>query len=271
MNQSKKPSQNHVPPATKPGNKVGAKSGSYVQKGAARYDRHDFYFRKARESGFVARSVFKLEQIDQSCKLFRPNMAVLDLGCAPGSWLQYVEPRTRGPAAIVVGIDLEPVGLALGGHVHLIQGDAFEVGPEVLCAPLVNAVAAGIRKSVRFDVVISDMAPHTTGIRSVDQIRSLQLCERARDVAVATLKRGGSFCCKIFSSNEVGPYVKSCQKHFDSVRIVRPEATRDGSTEVYVVALGFIPTLPVAESTPEMVSAATPAVSVVDPPSSNGD
>jgi 23S rRNA (uridine2552-2'-O)-methyltransferase len=196
----------------------------FVQKGNARYDRHDTYYRQAKKEGYVARSIYKLDEIDAKFHLLRAGDFVLDLGCAPGSWLQYAADKV-GHKGHVVGIDLLPAKIALGPHVRILQGDAFDTSIEELTGDVKR----------RFDVVLSDMAPNTTGIKAVDQARSLALCEHALEVAKTALKDGGGFCVKIFEGGEQKAFINACREVFASVDVYRPKSTRVGSIETYVV------------------------------------
>ncbi|MBL4819015.1 MAG: RlmE family RNA methyltransferase [Deltaproteobacteria bacterium] len=189
----------------------------------AQYDRKDTYYRAAKRQGFVARSIYKLEEIDQSFKLIPPKAHVLDLGCAPGSWLQYVEKKVGKSGGRAVGIDLAPLAMTFGPHVEFIQGDVFEV-------PIPEG---------SFDVVLSDMAPKTCGIKSVDQDRSMALCEQALDIATRVLKPGGNFCVKVLEGGGVPEFVKTCREHFKQVKIRRPKSTRSRSMETFIIGLGF--------------------------------
>ena len=125
--------------------------------------RHDPFFRKARAEGFAARSVYKLDEIDRRVRLLRPGDRVLDLGCCPGSWMQYAV-KAVGPHGTVVGIDRNPVPRPIAGDAHDRRGHSFTATDAELSVPC-----------ALFDVVLSDMAPDTTGIRSVDQARSASL------------------------------------------------------------------------------------------------
>ena len=188
--------------------------------------RKDHFHQKAQKEGFVARAVFKLEEIDRKAPLFRPGMNVLDLGCAPGSWLQYAAPRV-GKEGHLVGIDRGPIDLALP-NLRVVVGDVFEVKREELLGELDG-----------FDVVLSDMAPDTTGIRHVDQARSEALFERALDIACETLVPGGSFVGKLFQGPDFQKLVTRCRKEFAGVKIEKPKGSRQASIEQYVVGRGF--------------------------------
>lgn len=185
--------------------------------------RWDHFAQKAQDRGYKARSVFKLMEIDQRFSLFHPGRRVLDLGCHPGSWLQYAAEKV-GPAGQVVGIDRTETE-APRPNIITIQAD--------LTQPLEHGALAK-----PFDVVLSDMAPDTTGIRHVDQDRSMMLAEIALDYAVRLGRIGSAFIVKIFQGPEFQKYMASIRQHYSGVRCVRPEATRKTSIEVYVVATG---------------------------------
>lgn len=222
MAQSAKPSK----PST-----TSSKKKAFVEKKNERYDRHDHYYRKAKNEGFAARSIYKLDEIDHEFKVLKKGDVVVDLGCAPGSWLQYVESRVL-PTGRAFGIDLLPVKVAFSAHVRTLVGDAFEVKLE----DLVDTDAAGA--PVVVDVVLSDMAPNTTGIRAVDQARSMALCERALEVAQRLLRPGGRFVVKVLEGGDMKSFVTACQATFTTVKIKRPKSTRPGSTETFVIGIG---------------------------------
>jgi 23S rRNA (uridine2552-2'-O)-methyltransferase len=191
----------------------------------------DHFYKEAKEHGFLARSVFKLQEIDQKFRLFPPQRKepffVIDLGCAPGSWLQYVLPKLHDSDK-VVGIDLNAIILK-DPKLVFIQGDILETSPEEF------SKAAGSPNG--FNLVISDMAPKTCGIKLVDQERSIELCRAAMQVAVANLKKNGNLVIKVFQSNEVKPFMEELKKHFQDVKIFKPESSRQESFEIYIVAL----------------------------------
>jgi 23S rRNA (uridine2552-2'-O)-methyltransferase len=187
--------------------------------------RKDRFHQKAKGAGFRARAVFKLEELDQAHKLFGRGDRVLDLGCAPGSWLQYAATRI-GAEGRMVGIDRVAVPAVAGARTMV--GDVFEVA----AADLLGDLEA-------FDVVLSDMAPDTTGIRHVDQARSEALFERALELARLTLAPGGSFAGKLFQGPDFKKLIDACRASFDEVRQVKPESSRQFSIEQYVVAKGF--------------------------------
>ncbi len=191
------------------------------------YNPRDFYFKKAKEMNFAARSIFKLEELDQKFKILKKGNRVLDLGCAPGSWSQYVS-KVIGPEGRGIGIDLQKVTINLP-NVTFIQGDAFDA--EIVKNCMQNS---GIEI---FDVVISDMAPKTTGIRITDQQRSYELCLRALEAAKNHLRIGGNFIIKFFQSDSFELIIKELRQSFEKVEILKPKSTRKNSFEIFIVGL----------------------------------
>lgn len=191
------------------------------------YKHRDAYFLKAKKEGFAARSIYKLEEINDRFRLLRANDVVLDLGCAPGSWSQYAS-KIVGTQGKVIGIDLTEVKIRLP-NAHFIQADFREVNlAEVLASQ-------GIQKSVQ--VVLSDMAPKTTGIKQTDQARSLELCEMALEAARVHLGSGGHFVCKLFHSNEFASLKEAIKRSFEKFEAVKPDSTRSHSKEIFLVGI----------------------------------
>jgi 23S rRNA (uridine2552-2'-O)-methyltransferase len=192
------------------------------------HQRHDAFFRKARGAGFAARSVYKLEEIDRRVRLLRAGDRVLDLGCRPGSWMQYAR-QAVGPHGAVVGIDRDPLSQTIPGT-RVLVGDVFAV---------TDAELLGELKA--FDVVLSDMAPNTTGVRATDQARSAALVEEALARAERLLAAGGAFVAKIFQGPDLEAIRKRLAARFGEVRIVKPDSSRAQSIEIYLAAKGFAP------------------------------
>lgn len=190
--------------------------------------RHDAYYRKAREAGYAARSIYKLEDIDRRFRLLRAGKRVLDLGCRPGSWLQYAK-SVVGLHGAVVGIDRQMLPQPVAG-VRVLLGDIYATTDEELLGEL-----------KAFDVVLSDMAPDTTGIRATDQARSAALVEEALGRAERLLAPGGSFVAKIFQGPDVEVIRKRMRQRFSEVALLKPEGSRAQSTELYLVGKGFAP------------------------------
>ena len=191
------------------------------------YNPRDRYFKKAKEEGFAARSVFKLEEIDKKHKLFRPGQTVLDLGASPGSWSQFSSQRV-GNAGRVLGVDLSPVTVKLNNAVF-IQADLRDLNLEEIFKE------HGFQPP--FDLVLSDMAPKTTGIRMTDQARSMELCELALDVARRFLKKDGHFVCKLFHSDDFTKLRDEIKKSFVKCEAVKPDSTRKISKEIFLIGI----------------------------------
>ena len=187
----------------------------------------DHYYKKAKKENFAARSVFKLEEIDQKFKLFRPGQLVLDLGASPGSWSQYSSKKI-GSGGRILGVDLSPVTVSLPNAVFL-RADLRDL----------NLVEIFKEHGFEppFDLVLSDMAPNTTGIRNTDQARSMELCELALSVAREFLKPDGHFVCKLFHSDDFTKLRNEIKKSFDRFEAVKPDSTRKISKEIFLVGL----------------------------------
>jgi 23S rRNA (uridine2552-2'-O)-methyltransferase len=190
--------------------------------------RRDRFHQKAKREGFLARAVYKLQEIDQKFDLFSPGDRVLDLGCSPGSWLQYA--RTKiGERGILVGLDRGPV--------HTAPPDARIVVGDVLTIDV-----AELRGEVpAFDVVLSDMAPDTSGIRHLDQARSEALFERALEIAGLVLAPGGNFVGKLFQGPDFKKLTEAVRARFHVAKTAKPASSRQISIEQYVIGKGFRP------------------------------
>ena len=185
----------------------------------------DHYTRQARKDKFAARSVYKLQEIQKKHRILNRGARVLDLGCAPGSWLQFAA-QQAGANGRIVGIDLTPVTIAVPDNVTVITADVADL--EGHLAEL---------GQTRFDVVLSDMAPATTGNRHVDEARSVGLCEAALYIAEKTLVPGGSFVCKIFQGGDTKAFTDAVRSRFHRQTALRPKSTRRASREVFIIGL----------------------------------
>lgn len=195
------------------------------------YNPRDKYFKKAKEKGVRARSFFKIEEIDQRERFLRPGMHVLDLGAAPGSFMQYAA-KAIGAAGLVVGIDLSAIQPISGpAKTVMHQGDIYE-----------ESTKQWLRDAhpQRFDTVVSDLAPKTSGIKDMDHWNSIELSHEVLRYCTDFLKPGGSCLMKVFQGEEFDRFVRTVKKRFRNAKIIKPDATRDRSREVYVVGLGFI-------------------------------
>jgi len=182
----------------------------------------DRFSRRAKAEGYAARSVYKLQEMDRRHSLLRPGDRVLDLGCHPGSWLEYAADRV-GPRGQVVGVDLQPT-TAAAANVQTVAADVFDLEPESLGPDA-------------FDVVLSDMAPSTIGHAFTDAARSAALAERALELALLVLKPGGRFVAQIFLGEGEARLRDQVRSHFNRVKFAKPEAVRQRSREVYLIAL----------------------------------
>ena len=191
------------------------------------YNKRDHYYHKAKEDNFAARSIYKLEEIDQKFKIIKAGHKVLDLGAAPGSWSQYLSQKV-GEKGRVLGVDLIAVGLTLPNAVF-IHADLRDLNLDQVF------IENGFEPV--FDGVFSDMAPKTTGIRVTDQARSMQLCELALDVSDRFLKPGGNFVCKFFHSEDFEELRKQMQLRFGKVEVLRPKSTRKESKEIFLIGI----------------------------------
>lgn len=188
----------------------------------------DHYFDKAKRLGFKARSVFKLSEIDDALKIIKKNSKILDLGAAPGSWLQYVASKI-GPKGLALGVDLTAINDEFHPRIKTVVDDCFLLDS--------TRIASHLGEEVLFDVVLSDMAPKTTGIKHVDQIRSFDLAETALNIAINVLKKDGHVVIKIFSQAEVSLLIGRMKRLFLKVKEMRPKSVRAPSKEFYLVGL----------------------------------
>lgn len=209
----------------------------------AGYNKKDRFHQKAKDEQFAARSVYKLEELDRRFGVVRKGDKVVDLGCAPGSWLQYLS-RAVGKSGAIVGYDIEPLALNPGLNVRAFVASIDDLTPQRVRADLAALVSERKGKpppdpvppSFGVDALISDMAPKLTGIRDADQAKQAALVGAALDLAESLLKAGGRFTAKMFQGRETDPVLDRCKQRFSRVRLIKPEATRDGSREVFVVA-----------------------------------
>ncbi|MDO9632685.1 MAG: RlmE family RNA methyltransferase [Humidesulfovibrio sp.] len=189
----------------------------------------DHFFKRAKAENYPARSVYKLKELDVKFVLLKSGMKVLDLGAAPGSWSLFAAQKV-GAAGRVLALDIQTTEQEFPDNVLFLVHDAFEDSPELL---------AVMEPLAPFDLVMSDMAPRTTGVKFTDQARSLELCERARDVALRRLKPGGNFVAKIFEGPDAKGFQESLKPYFEKVRGFKPKSSRSESKETFLVGLGF--------------------------------
>lgn len=189
----------------------------------------DHYFNKAKKENFLARSIYKLEEIDQRYKVIKKGESVLDLGYHPGSWIQYTSQKV-GEAGKIIGIDIKEINTRLTHlpNVSLFQKDIFDVH---------NLSDLGVEKA--FNTVLSDMAPNTTGIKSLDQDRSLNLIEAIFTLLPKFLSYNGNTVMKVFDSHSAQVFLKEQKKLFSEFHYLKPKSTRSVSKEFFVIGKGY--------------------------------
>ena len=193
------------------------------------YKPQDSYYKKAKQEGYRSRAAYKLLELQQRFRLMRPGDVVVDLGAAPGGWLQ-VAAKFVGQSGKVIGIDLQPIETLREPNIIFFQGDI--TSPEI--SKKISELVDG-----KVHCVLSDLAPRLSGIRDADAARCLELNRTALTVATALLRPGGSFLAKGFVNQELHTFTLELKQHFHSVQRTRPEATRQGSSEFYFFAKDF--------------------------------
>ncbi|MFQ5851641.1 MAG: RlmE family RNA methyltransferase [Candidatus Binatia bacterium] len=193
------------------------------------YQQRDAYYRKAKKEGYRSRAAYKLLELNRRFNIIKPGDRVVDLGAAPGGWLQVASELT-GKRGRVIGVDLQPIEPLHETNILFLQGDITSKDSqtkvmELLCCPA--------------DCVLSDLSPQLTGIHHADVSRSVEVARAALRMACALLKPKGCFLVKAFMGEETAAFVAELKRHFASIRRTRPEATRKGSSEIYLIARGF--------------------------------
>ncbi len=187
----------------------------------------DYYFKRAKKEDYPARSVYKLKEMDKKFNLFKRGQKVLDLGASPGSWTKYAKERI-GREGEVVAVDLNPLKIPLGNEIIFYQGDILNRDEEL------DEI---LKEKSPFDIVMSDMAPKTTGIRITDQTRSLELAEMALEISREFLKKDGIFIVKIFNGPDVPGFQKRVRNFFKTLKTYKPKSSRSESKETYILGL----------------------------------
>lgn len=191
------------------------------------YQPKDHYFKKAKDAGFRARSAFKIEEIADRFSIFKKGQSVIDLGAAPGGFLQVILDRV-GPKGRIIGVDLAVIRPLGASNVATAVLDVLD--------PQFDRRLSEIHQGP-FDVVVSDLAPKTTGIRSTDEARSQRLAQKALEIARVRGRAGGHFIAKLFMGGDFEAFRAEVRALFEDVKVVRPEATRGASMEIYLVGL----------------------------------
>ncbi|MFK7882785.1 MAG: SAM-dependent methyltransferase [Phycisphaerales bacterium] len=191
----------------------------------------DKYFRKAKREGYLARSAYKLKEIDDKRRVIQRAGRVLDLGCAPGSWLQVLSERV-GDKGLVYGIDLKSVNHEMPDNVRTVVGDFTKIDP----ADLIEGLNG---QQPRFDGVFSDMAPNTSG--AGDDFMSARLCEEIVDRLPTLLRKGGHCVMKVLEGGGTPELIKRCKGCFEEAKPLKPNATREVSREIFLVCRRYRP------------------------------
>jgi 23S rRNA (uridine2552-2'-O)-methyltransferase len=186
---------------------------------------NDYYTKKAKEEKWLARSVFKLEEIDVKQRLMKNGDRVMDLGCYPGSWSQYILKKV-GKNGKVIGIDLFIPQKISAPNFTFFKGD------------ILNLETGQLREDAgEIDLLLSDMAPKTTGNKLTDCARSLELAKKALEIATALLKKDRHFLCKVFEGEDFKEFKDQVLNYFEQVRLIRPSAVRTRSREIYLLGI----------------------------------
>ncbi len=204
--------------------------------------KEEFYTTLAKKEGYPARSVYKLKEIDEKYKIIKKGNRVLDLGSAPGSWLLYISQKV-GDKGKVIGIDVEETKIPQKANIVFIKRSVFDLErPEVdeakASSPPSPAAADLVFKD-KFDTVVSDLSPSTSGVKFLDSGKSLELAEKSFEIAKSVLLPGGNFVCKIFENELSCEFLKKVKNCFDFAKRFKPRAVIKKSREFYIIGKGF--------------------------------
>lgn len=194
-----------------------------------RRQQKDYFVRQAQAQGQVSRAHFKLVELDQKYKLLSGHTRILELGAAPGGWTNYLETKLSKKGGLIA---VDPLPITAGVHTVVIEGPAGE--PETD-----SRIEAAVKNLGGLDLVLSDMAPNISGIRSADQARAMELADVARRAALQWLAPGGHMAVKAFQGEGLDDWVASRRAEFRKVAMTKPKSSRTESREVFVVARGF--------------------------------
>ena len=191
--------------------------------------KREYYYKKAKEENYRSRATYKLSQANEKYGFIKRNDVVVDLGAAPGGWIQAARKMT-GKNGFVLGIDLKPIDPFTQEYVRTIIADLTE--PDI-----VDQIRSFLPREA--DVVISDAAPNITGVWEVDQARQIDLATKALEIAQCILRPQGNFFVKLFEGEMFKEFILTAKELFDTVKIVKPQASRQKSSEMYLLALGL--------------------------------
>ncbi len=189
----------------------------------------DYFYYKAKEKNYPARSVYKLKEMDNKFSLIKKDQKILDLGASPGSWSLY-SAKKIGKKGIVVAVDLNDLDIPKLKQIIFVKSDVTSPSKELIEV---------LEKHKPFSLVLSDMAPKTTGIKVRDQALSLELAETALDYAIKFLKKGGNFIVKVFYGEDVPDFKNKMRKHFKSVKVFKPKSSKKESKEIFLIGFNF--------------------------------
>ncbi|WP_455367693.1 RlmE family RNA methyltransferase [[Eubacterium] cellulosolvens] len=191
--------------------------------------RRDQFYRRAKTEGFRSRSAFKLREIAQKKRFLKPSVKVVDLGAAPGGWLQVIH-EFIGETGTIVGVDITPIKPL--GYKNLTFILTNVENPDL--PELINHIGGG-----KVDVILSDISPNISGVWELDHARQISYAKRALQISTSILKEGGTFFVKVFQGSDLRPYYTTLKRYFNKVSYEKPKASRPSSSEVYILALGF--------------------------------
>jgi len=191
--------------------------------------KQEYYYKKAKAENYRSRATYKLVQANEKYKFIKRNDVVVDLGAAPGGWIQAARKMT-GKHGFVLGVDLKPIEPFTQEYIRTIIADLTE--PDI-----VQQIRSFLPREA--DVVISDAAPNITGVWEVDHARQIDLATKALGVAQCLLRPSGNFFVKVFQGNQLDDFLQTLKASFDTVKIVKPQASRAKSSEMYILGLGL--------------------------------
>jgi 23S rRNA (uridine2552-2'-O)-methyltransferase len=191
--------------------------------------KREYYYKKAKEENYRSRATYKLVQANEKYQFIRRNDIVVDLGAAPGGWIQAARKMT-GKNGFVLGVDLKPIEPFTQEYIRTIIGDLTE--PEI-----VEQILSFLPRKA--DVVISDAAPNITGVWEVDHARQIDLATKALEISLSILRPLGNFFVKAFEGDLLNDFIQTVKTHFETVKIVKPQASRAKSSEMYILAMNL--------------------------------
>jgi len=191
--------------------------------------KREYYYKKAKEENYRSRATYKLVQANEKYQFIRRNDIVVDLGAAPGGWIQAARKMT-GKNGFVLGVDLKPIEPFTQEYIRTIIGDLTE--PEI-----VEQILSFLPRKA--DVIISDAAPNITGVWEVDHARQIDLATKALEISLSILRPLGNFFVKAFEGDLLNDFIQTVKTHFETVKIVKPQASRAKSSEMYILAMNL--------------------------------